>query len=179
MKIWSEFRDFAFKGNIVDLAIGVIIGSAFGKIVAAFVSDLIMPLVSLILPNGEWRTSALTLRQLPPDGPEGDVRLLFGDLASVMVDFLIVGLVLFAVARASNSLKKLQPHEPASRECPQCLEKVAYRAKRCKYCTQELPPLEGAQVSQANEPAREAAPANAPRQSPPTLKRQSPPLIKR
>ena len=178
MKIWSEFRDFAFKGNIVDLAIGVIIGTAFGKIVAAFVSDLIMPLVSLILPNGEWRSAALTLRELPPDGPDGDVRLLFGDLASVMVDFLIVGFVLFAVARASNSLKKLHPHEPAHRECPQCLEKVAYRAKRCRYCTGELPPLN--EVSPVSQPApareREASPK---RQSPPMHTRQSPPALKR
>jgi large conductance mechanosensitive channel len=167
MKIWSEFRDFAFKGNIVDLAIGVIIGSAFGKIVTAFVSDMIMPLVSLILPNGEWRTSAITLRELPPNGPEGDVRLMLGDMASVMVDFLIVGLVLFAIARASNSLKKLHPHEPTTRECPQCLEKVAYRAKRCKYCTEELPALEQASAPAA-EPARRE---RRERQS------QSPPLL--
>jgi len=167
MKIWSEFRDFAFKGNVVDLAIGVIIGSAFGKIVTAFVSDMIMPLVSLILPNGEWRNTAITLREMPPAGPEGDVRLMLGDMASVLVDFLIVGLVLFAVARASNSLAKLHPHEPTNRECPQCLEKVAYRAKRCKYCTQELPAL-GQPQPQPGAPA--PTPPSKPAQSPPMLK---------
>ncbi|HTU63942.1 MAG TPA: hypothetical protein VMF89_36000, partial [Polyangiales bacterium] len=114
----------------------------------------------------------------------GDVRLLFGDLASVMVDFLIVGFVLFAVARASNSLKKLHPHEPAHRECPQCLEKVAYRAKRCRYCTEELPPLgEPAASPPAPGPAP-SAPAhepatNAKRQSPPLQTHQSPPALKR
>jgi large conductance mechanosensitive channel len=168
MKIWSEFRDFAFKGNVVDLAIGVIIGSAFGKIVSAFVSDMIMPLVSLILPNGEWRNSAITLREMPPAGPDGDVRLMLGDMASVLVDFLIVGLVLFAVARASNSLAKLHPHEPTNRECPQCLEKVPYRAKRCKYCIQELPPLAQASAA-ASGPA--PAPQARPAQSPPMLGR--------
>jgi large conductance mechanosensitive channel len=172
MKIWSEFRDFAFKGNVMDLAIGVIIGTAFGKIVTAFVSDLIMPLVSLILPNGEWRNTAITLREMPPDGAEGDVRLLLGDMASVLVDFLIVGLVLFAVARASNSLKKLHPHEPTNRQCPECLEKVPYRAKRCRYCTQELP-------AQAESHAAVPAP------TPPIMKRgrdkpaQSPPAVGR
>jgi large conductance mechanosensitive channel len=149
MKIWKEFRDFAFKGNVVDLAIGVIIGGAFGKIVTALVGDMIMPLVSLILPNGEWRNAAITLRTLPPDGPEGDVRLMLGDLASVVVDFVIVGLILFLIVRAVNSLEKLHPHEPTSRECPECLEKVPYRAKRCKFCTQELAP-------HAEQPAKTA-----------------------
>jgi large conductance mechanosensitive channel len=170
MKIFSEFRDFAFKGNVMDLAIGVIIGTAFSKIVSAFVSDLIMPLVSLILPNGEWRNTAITLRSLPPDGTEGDVRLLLGDLASVLVDFLIVGLVLFAVARASNSLKKLHPHEPTNRQCPECLEKVAYHAKRCKYCTQELPPQPEANAVQPAPPAPRARPLrDKPAQSPPAV----------
>ncbi|HEX5655942.1 MAG TPA: large conductance mechanosensitive channel protein MscL, partial [Polyangiales bacterium] len=76
----KEFREFAFKGNVVDLAIGVIIGAAFGKIVTAMVNDIIMPFVSLILPSGEWRAAAVTLVEKPPEGPEGDVRLLVGDL---------------------------------------------------------------------------------------------------
>ena len=73
--MWKEFREFAFKGNVVDLAIGVVIGGAFGKIVSALVADVIMPIVSLVMPDGEWRKAAITLRQMPPDGPEGDVRL--------------------------------------------------------------------------------------------------------
>ena len=136
--MWKEFRDFAFKGNVVDLAIGVIIGGAFGKIVTALVNDVIMPLVALVLPSGEWQKAAITLREGDPSGPDGDVRLMIGDLASVVVDFLIVGFVLFLVVRGINRLKKLHPKEPATRECPCCLEKVAYRAKRCKYCTSEL-----------------------------------------
>jgi large conductance mechanosensitive channel len=141
MHIWKDFRDFAFKGNVVDLAIGVIIAGAFGKIVSALVGDVIMPMVSLILPNGEWRTAAITLRELPPDGPDGDVRLLLGDLSSVVVDFMIVGFVLFLLVRAITRIEKLHPHEPTNRECPACLEKVAYHAKRCKYCTSDLPAL--------------------------------------
>lgn len=142
--MWKDFRDFAFKGNVVDLAIGVIIGAAFSKIVTALVNDIIMPLVSLVLPSGEWRQAALTLVTRDPAGPEGDVRLLLGDLASVVVDFLIVGFVLFLAVRGLNKLKKppaAAPSEPTNRDCPACLEKVAYRAKRCKFCTSELPPL--------------------------------------
>jgi large conductance mechanosensitive channel len=139
MNVWKDFRDFAFKGNVVDLAIGVIIGSAFGKIVSALVGDVIMPLVSLILPNGEWRQASITMRERPPDGPDGDVRLMLGDLASVVVDFLIVGFVLFLLVRAISRIQKLHPHEPTNKSCPACLEKVAYRAKRCKWCTSEIP----------------------------------------
>ncbi len=143
--MWKEFREFAFKGNAVDLAIGVIIGAAFGKIVTAIVNDLIMPLVALILPSGEWRQASITLVERDPPGPEGDVRLLLGDLASVVVDFLIVGFVLFLVVRGLNRLKKPAPAPaaaPSQRQCPACLENVAYRATRCKFCTSELPALQ-------------------------------------
>jgi large conductance mechanosensitive channel len=135
--MWKDFRDFAFKGNIVDLAIGVIIGGAFGKIVTAMVTDVIMPCVSMILPDGEWRKAAITLRENAPDGPEGDVRLLVGDLASVFVDFLIVGFVMFLVMRALSKLKG-PPPPPNTRECPECLEKIPLMAKRCKFCTSEI-----------------------------------------
>ncbi|MEY4513360.1 MAG: hypothetical protein RLZZ450_5482 [Pseudomonadota bacterium] len=140
--MWKDFRDFAFKGNVVDLAIGVIIGAAFGKIVTAVVNDVIMPFVSLILPSGEWRTAAITLSERGPDGPEGDVRLLLGDLASVVVDFLIVGFVLFLVVRGISRFKRVEPAPtpptPSSKDCPECLEKVPLAAKRCKYCTSQL-----------------------------------------
>jgi len=138
--MWKEFRDFAFKGNVVDLAIGVIIGAAFGKIVTAFVTDLIMPTISLILPSGEWRQAAITLREVDPPGPDGDTRLLVGDLASVFVDFLIVGFVLFLVVRLINKVKG-PPPAPNTRDCPECLEKVPLAAKRCKACASALPAL--------------------------------------
>jgi large conductance mechanosensitive channel len=142
--MWKEFREFAFKGNVVDLAIGVIIGGVFGKIVSASVNDVIMPLVSLVLPSGEWRQAAITLRELPPDGPEGDVRLLVGDLASVVVDFLIVAFVLFWVVRALHRMQHPQGKSapaaaPTTKECPMCIEQVPIKARRCKFCTSELP----------------------------------------
>lgn len=81
---------------------------------SALVGDVIMPLVSLILPNGEWRKAAITLRELPPDGPDGDVRLMLGDLSSVVVDFMIVGFVLFLLVRAITRIEKMHPHEPTN-----------------------------------------------------------------
>jgi large conductance mechanosensitive channel len=138
--MWKEFREFAFKGNVVDLAIGVVIGGAFGKIVTGLVNDVIMPLVSLVMPDGEWRQAAITIRQLPPDGPDGDVRLMVGNLASVVVDFLIVGFVLFMVVRTINRFRaQPPPAAPNTKECPACLEQVALKASRCKFCTSELP----------------------------------------
>jgi large conductance mechanosensitive channel len=138
--MWKEFRDFAFKGNVVDLAIGVVIGGAFGKIVTGLVNDVIMPIVSLVMPDGEWRNAAITIRQLPPDGPDGDVRLMVGNLASVVVDFLIVGFVLFLVVRTINRFRAQPPPAVANtKECPACLEQVALKARRCKFCTSELP----------------------------------------
>lgn len=140
--MWKDFRAFAFKGNVVDLAIGVIIGSAFGKIVTALVNDIIMPIVALILPSGEWRSAAVTLSERGPEGPEGDVRLLLGDLASVVVDFLIVGFVLFLAVRALGKLQRNEPSSapaPTTRPCPECLEQVPLLARRCKFCTSALP----------------------------------------
>ena len=91
----SDFKQFALKGNVVDLAVGVVIGAAFGKIIAAAVSDIIMPLVSLVLPSGDWRNSGIVLRHgaLPKD----DVALRWGDFLGVCLDFLIVALVLFLI----------------------------------------------------------------------------------
>src|SRR5262245_19683025 len=98
----KDFKEFAFKGNVVHLAVGVIIGGAFGKIVKAVVDDLVMPAVSLALPSGDWRQAAWTLRHAGPAGPEGDVRVLLGDFVGVTIDFLIVAMVLFLVVRLIN-----------------------------------------------------------------------------
>ncbi len=95
MSFWSDFKTFAFKGNAVDLAVGVVIGAAFGKIVTALVSDAIMPIVSLVLPSGDWRSSGLVLRHAAD--PKNDVVLKYGDFAGSVLDFLIVALVLFLV----------------------------------------------------------------------------------
>src|SRR5690242_20576261 len=85
---WGDFRKFAFKGNVLDLAIGVIIGAAFGKIVAALVSDIIMPLVALVMPSGDWRSNGIVLRHAAD--PKDRVILQYGDLLGATFDFLLV-----------------------------------------------------------------------------------------
>lgn len=114
--MWKEFKEFAFKGNVIDLAVGVVIAGAFGKIVTALVANIIMPLVSLAMPSGDWRAAALTLKEVDPPGPEGDVRLLFGDLAAVTIDFLIVAAVLFLVIRGITKLTKREEAAAAAAE---------------------------------------------------------------
>src|SRR5271155_2877394 len=95
MSFLSDFRSFAFKGNVIDLAVGVVIGAAFGKIVSALVADIIMPIVALGMPNGDWRTSGLVLRHAVD--AKDDVTLRWGDLTGAIVDFFIIELVLFVV----------------------------------------------------------------------------------
>ncbi len=140
--VLSEFKAFALKGNVIDLAVGVVIGAAFGKIVAGLTDKIIMPLVSLVLPSGNWREWAITLKENAPDGPAGDIQLLVGELLSVTIDFLIVALVLFAVVRAINRAKGPPPPvaAPTTRPCPACLEQVPLAATRCRACTSELSP---------------------------------------
>ncbi len=139
MSFVADFKKFAFKGNVVDLAVGVVIGAAFAKIVSALVADFIMPLVALIMPSGDWRASGVTLRQAAD--PKDNVVLKYGDFLGAVLDFLIVALVLFIVVSriikaAEGRLSK--PAEATTKECTFCFQPVPVRATRCKACTSEL-----------------------------------------
>ncbi len=144
MSIAKELKEFALKGNVIDLAVGVVIGGAFGKIVTGLVNDFIMPLVGLVTPSGDWRQAGIKIGQRAGehagDDPV-DIMLKWGDFAGVTLDFIIVALVLFVVIKAVNRFKPAPPPTPpapATRECPACLEQVAKKATRCKFCTTEL-----------------------------------------
>jgi large conductance mechanosensitive channel len=133
MSLRDEFRDFLFRGNVVDLAVGVIIGAAFGKITTAFVEDLVMPIISVLLPGGAWRE--LVLAPLPK------MQFKVGHLLASVIDFVIVATVLFFVLVKLVSLFKKKPPpavKPATRVCPECLETVPDAARRCRYCTSAL-----------------------------------------
>jgi large conductance mechanosensitive channel len=133
MSLRQEFRDFVFRGNVVDLAVGVVIGAAFSKITTAFVEDLIMPVISRILPGGGWREFKL----IPVDG----VELKLGHLLASVIDFVIVAAVLFFVLVKFMSLfKRKQPaaRPPATKTCPECLESIPEAARRCRACTTPL-----------------------------------------
>jgi large conductance mechanosensitive channel len=141
MSFASDFKSFAFKGNVVDLAVGVVIGGAFGKIVSALVADLIMPVVALVMPSGDWRASGLLLRAAA--NPKDDVILRWGDFMGAILDFFIVALVLFliiakVVKAAEGRLIKHDAAAPTTKPCPFCLETVPLAATRCKACTSTL-----------------------------------------
>jgi large conductance mechanosensitive channel len=128
----KEFQEFALKGNVVDLAVAVIIGGAFGKIVSSFVADVVMPIVNPLIPGGDWRK--LTL---PPG-------INIGSFMGSIVDFVIIALVLFLTLRTLAKFKKSEvapTAAPTLRECPHCLEMVPIAATRCRACTSELTPL--------------------------------------
>ena len=143
MAFIEDFKKFAFKGNVVDLAVGVVIGGAFGKIVSALVADLVMPIVALVLPSGDWRTAGLVLKEA--EKPADNVVLKYGDFVGAILDFFVVALVLFIIVsriiKAAEGRLHPKPDEPppAVKECPACCETVPAKATRCKYCTSELP----------------------------------------
>jgi large conductance mechanosensitive channel len=139
MALVEDFKKFAFKGNVIDLAVGVIIGAAFGKIVSALVADLVMPIVALLLPSGDWRNAGIVLRHAPE--AKDDVILKWGDFVGTLLDFFLVALVLFVVV--SKILKAAEqrfgkPEEAATKECRFCLETIPAKATRCKACTSQL-----------------------------------------
>lgn len=144
MAFVEDFKKFAFKGNVVDLAVGVIIGASFGKIVSALVADLVMPLVALVLPSGDWRMQGFVLKAAAD--PKDSVVVKYGDFLGTVLDFFVVAIVLFMVvsrlvkaaeARLTGPVPAA-PAAPATRECPACCETVPARATRCKFCTTEL-----------------------------------------
>ncbi len=140
MAIWEDFKKFAFKGNVVDLAVGVVIGAAFGKIVSAAVADFIMPVVALLMPAGDWRENGIVLRPGPTD--KEAVILKYGDFLGAILDFFIIAFVLFMIVskivKAAEGRIKAPPG-PGPKECPFCLEIVPAAAKRCKFCTADFP----------------------------------------
>jgi large conductance mechanosensitive channel len=144
MSFIDDFKKFAFKGNAVDLAVGVVIGAAFGKIVSAIVADLVMPLVALVLPTGDWRENGIVLRHA--ENVKDNVVLKYGDFLGAILDFFVVALALFVIvsrlfkAAESRLSGPKAPEVPTTRECPLCCETVPARAKRCKFCTAELTP---------------------------------------
>ena len=121
----KEFKEFAMKGNVVDMAIGVIIGGAFGAIVTSVVEDLITPIIGAIF--GQPDFSAITL---------GPIQL--GNFINAVVNFLIIALCLFAVVKGINKLKKPEAPKAAPRLCPFCKSEIDKAATRCPHCTSEL-----------------------------------------
>ena len=133
MGMWKEFKDFAFKGNVVDMAVGVMIGGAFGKIVSSVVDDLIMPLVSVLTGGVDFTSLGVKLSE----GEDAAV-FAYGNFIQTVVDFLIVAVCIFAFVKFINKLKKPAPEAKPPRKCPFCLSEIPDEATRCPHCTSQL-----------------------------------------
>jgi large conductance mechanosensitive channel len=130
MGMLQEFKAFINKGNVIDLAVAVVIGGAFGKIVSAIVSDVVMPFVNGVLPQGDWRKWEVT-----------PLHFRVGDLLGTMVDFVIVAFVIFLVmVKFMGAAQRFGrgPAAVATKQCPECLEMVPLAARRCRACTSVL-----------------------------------------
>ena len=148
--MWKEFKEFAVKGNAVDLAIGVIIGAAFGGIVQSLVKDIIMPPLGL-LTGGLDFTNKFVVLKAGADGAtnfatpalaaaDKAVTWNYGNFITLLVNFIIVAFSIFLVVRAMNKLKRSEAEtEPTSKDCPFCMTTISVKATRCPACTSELP----------------------------------------
>jgi large conductance mechanosensitive channel len=134
MGMFKEFKDFAMKGNVIDMAVGIIIGAAFGKIVSSLVSDVIMPPIGLALGNVDFSSLAWTLR--PQHGDVPAVALRYGIFINTVIDFLIVAFAIFLVIKQLNRLKK--PEATTTKDCPRCLMSIPINATRCGHCAADI-----------------------------------------
>jgi large conductance mechanosensitive channel len=130
--MWREFREFLFKQNALALAVGVIIGAAAGRVVTSLVSDMLMPIISLAMPHGDWQASKIVLsRTVGPDGKEVVNSINYGTFAGTVLDFVIVALVVFLIIRW---IVKPAP-AAVTKPCPYCKETIPTDATKCRACT--------------------------------------------
>jgi large conductance mechanosensitive channel len=132
------FKEFLLKNNVLALAIAVIVGGAVGKVVSSLAADLIMPLISMVLPAGEWRSAKFILsKTVGPDGKEAINAINYGTFFGNVVDFLIIAIVVYLITKSLIKEAPAAP-PPPSKNCPRCKEAVAVDATKCKFCTADI-----------------------------------------
>ncbi|MEY2440266.1 MAG: large conductance mechanosensitive channel [Verrucomicrobiota bacterium] len=147
--MWKEFKEFAIKGNALDLAIGVIIGAAFGAIVASLVKDIIMPPIAAATGGLDFSNKFIVLKaakdgatsfpSLDAAVKAGAVTWNYGNFITLIINFLIVAFAIFMVVRAFNKMKRPKPNAPAvAKDCPACTMSIPIKATRCPHCTSDL-----------------------------------------
>ena len=142
----KEFREFAMRGNVMDMAIGIILGGAFGKIVSSLVADIIMPPIGLLLGKVDFTNLYLDLsggayESLAAAKAAGAPTINVGVFINTVLDFVIVAFAIFVVVKQLNRLKRKEeaaPLSPTTQNCPRCLMSIPLRATRCGHCTSEL-----------------------------------------
>lgn len=143
--MFKEFKEFAMRGNVLDMAVGIIIGAAFGKIVSSFVSDVLMPPIGKLLGNIDFSNLFINLGEgtfssLKAAQDAGAATINYGLFFNTVIDFLIVAFAIFLLIRQVNRFTKKEeaPAEPTTKDCPHCFTEIAIKATRCPNCTSEL-----------------------------------------
>jgi len=148
--MFKEFKEFAMRGNVVDMAVGIVIGAAFGTIVKSFVSDVLMPPIGLALGGVDFTNLYAVVREGTPVGPyaaladaqaAGAVTVNYGMFFNTIISFLIIALAVFFVIKAINSMQRQEeeaPAEPTTKDCSFCCTEIPIKATRCPHCTSEL-----------------------------------------
>ena len=147
-KCWKEFKEFAIKGNAVDLVVGVIIGAAFGSIVTSLVKDIVMPPISLLTGGLDFSNKFIVLRaakdgsvafHTPADAVKaGAITWNYGNFVTLLINFLIVAGAVFLLVRAINRMKQPKHADPVTKDCPACAMTIPVKATRCPHCTTEF-----------------------------------------
>jgi len=144
--MWKEFKEFALRGSVLDLAIGIIIGAAFGKIITSFVTDVLMPPIGLVLGRVDFANLFISLSGTPyatlaDAQAAGAATINYGIFINTVLDFIIVAFVIFLLIRQINRMKRKEaatPAAPTTKECPYCFSTIPIKATRCPNCTSEL-----------------------------------------
>ena len=143
--MFKEFKEFAMRGNVLDMAVGIIIGVAFGRIVTSLVNDVIMPPIGLLLGKVDFSSLFINLSGTPyaslADAKKAGAAVIgYGAFLNTILDFVIVAFVIFLLIRQMNKLKKQPaPAAATTKECPYCLSVIPIKASRCGHCTAQLP----------------------------------------
>jgi len=138
MSVVKEFKEFAMRGNVLDLAIGIIIGGAFGKVVSSLVNDVLMPPIGVIIGGVDFSSFGITLKEAIESTPASVLK--YGVFLNHMIDFAIVAFAVFLIVKAVNRMKRKAevPAAPTTKACPECFMTIPVEAKRCGYCTTKL-----------------------------------------
>ena len=128
--VWKEFKEFAFKGNLIDLAVAFVLGLALTAVIQSLVADIIMPIIAAVLGKQDFSALAFDI---------GDASITYGNLINALIYFLIVAWVLFMIVKAVNKMRKPAPSVPSVvKECPFCFSTIPMQATRCPHCTSQL-----------------------------------------
>jgi len=136
MGVLKEFRDFAMRGNMVDMAVGIVIGAAFGKIVTSLVNDIVMPPIGMLLGRVDFSNLSVTIQEATKTTKA--VTINYGLFINNVIDFVIVAFCIFVVIKQMNRVKLLPSKESTTKTCPRCQSTISIKATRCAFCTSEL-----------------------------------------